>query len=247
MIKSIEFRKKDQQLFLLFWKKFEHRVDRLKNVYIKNIDESIILSYEKSNDAHISDKLIRFWLADSMISFYKERYLLNMLKIPKLSDLSIEVIVKALTVFDKVSDVNLLMQQIKGKNDINTHSFYLFKMNDFRHRWQEVCDLIHINFQVLSNKDIMLEMMRYLLMVTETLESVVNLYLEDDFLVMKGQDGAVLVDPISTKTEKCSIRAIVELISLAPKKIQVQYNKTLTPDFTNFLNDLFPSKVVYCT
>ena len=232
---------------MAFWKKIEPRIGKLKNVAIENNNESMVLSYETTKESKITQRVINLWLADSIVSYYKEQYLLKKLILPEVSNLSFEIIVKALTVFDKASDVGIVLDKIKKTSEINIYSFYVFKMSDLRTKWQDVCDLFQVNLPVLANKGVMMELMRYLLIVTETSVSVVNLYQEDNFWILRGGKGQVLADPIPLKGNKSSIRVILELISLAPEQINIKFNEKLTPDLSLFLENLFPSKVVYCT
>ena len=106
MLKKIQFRKSDHELFLAFWKQLEHKFTRVKNVVIENIDEEIIISFELvSSNSKLYTKLIKLWLADAMVVYYKEKFFASHMKLKGLNPVSFKLVIKALAIFDKAQDV----------------------------------------------------------------------------------------------------------------------------------------------
>lgn len=249
MKQKIEFRKKDHGLFLLFWKKLETKLDTTRNVVMENTDDSIILSYElPGSSSRIIKKLIRLWLADSIVLYYKEKYLKDHLLIPGKPDyITSGLILKALTVFDKSTDTEMVIGKMSGRTFINVHSFYVFCMGDNRARWQEICDLFSKSMPNLLASDVFMELMRYLLVGSEPAVSEAKVEIKDGMVLVTDCLGRNLVGPISTREPDFVSRVMLELVGLAPSKIIIGFSRAERPDLVSAINNLFESKVVYCT
>lgn len=245
---KIVFRKKDHELFLMFWKKFEKKIDKLKNVVIENTDEEILLTYEtQQGKGRAVENLIKFWLADSMVIYFKEKYIKSNLSVPQIKDLPLSLMVRALSIFDKATDVDCVFSQLKNMKKINVYSLYVFRFAEIRSRWQDICDLFIKNWGTLADSGVFMELMKYLLCVTESQEKEVNLYLENEILFITDKSKINLTEPIVVENDKDCVSAIFELISIAPQIIKVRFNKKLKPVLVGFLDNLFATKVSYCT
>ena len=248
MITKILFRKKDHELFLMFWKRFEKRISRLKNVVIENTDDEIILTFEDLQVSNkITTKLIKFWLADAIVVYYKEKYFKSNLITPSINDLPLSLMIRALSVFDKATDVEYVLDKLEGIRNINVYSFFVFRLSELRFRWQDICELFLKNIHNIVDSDVFIELMRYLLLVTEADIKEVNLYLNGKMLFIKDRGNKDLTDPILLENDTGCIRAVFELITLAPRNIKVKFNKQSQPILVGFIDNLFASKVSYCT
>ena len=249
MIKTIQFRKSDHDLFLIFWKQLEQKFSRFKNVVVENTNDEILLKFEiQSSNAKTYSKLIKLWLCDSMVVYYKEKYLLSHMKIAGLDNLPFKLIVKAITIFDKSQDVASLYDKIEtGTTDINVHSFYVFKMGELRQRWQEICELFSNNIRLMGHSEVLIELIRYLILVTESERRVVEIDIEENDICIKDENGTLLVEPIRLNEEGGSINVILHLISFAPKTIAIKFDKEKNPKLADFVENLFAGKVIYNT
>lgn len=246
---NIVFRKKDHDLFISFWKKFETKLDCLKNVVIENTDESINLSYEiPPHSSRLTNKVIKLWLADSMGQYFKEIYLHKNLILPKKTEIiSFGLLVKALTIFDKATDTEEIYKAMGELKNFNVYSYYVFRMGDMRLRWQEICDLFSKSIPGLIHKNAFIELMRYLLMVTDSGVGEATLDIEGNYFMVRDKDNKNLIDPINILDETGESRALFELISLAPKNIYIRFDIHKNARLASTINNLFESKIVYCT
>lgn len=248
MKNKIEFRKKDHDLFLLFWKQFEKKVDNLKDVVIENTGNNIILSYEIPPKApKLTNKMIKLWLADAIVIYNKEKYIKAHFKTPILDNLAMDLMARALSVFDKASDVEYVYDKLKDLKVINVWSLYVFRLASIRFKWQEICDLFSRNLPNLLETDVFIEFMRYLLVVTESSLFEAYLFIEDGLLYIKDKKDNDLTDPVNILGPRGCIKALMELISLAPKNIIICSKINTSPELEECINNLFATKVVYCT
>ena len=244
---KIVFRKKDHELFLMFWRRFEKKIERLKNVVVENTDDEILLTYETQQKGRGIEHLIKFWLVDSMVIYFKEKYIKANLIVPKIKELPLSLMVRALSIFDKATDVECVFSQLKHMKNINVYSLYVFRFAEIRSRWQDICDLFVKNLGSLADSEVFMELMKYLVFVTESQEKEVNLYLENEILFITDKSNSNLIEPIVVQNDKDCESVIFELISIAPQIIKVRFNKKLKPVLVGFLDNLFASKVSYCT
>ena len=242
---NIEFRKKDNKLFLLFWKRFEKKIEFLKNVTIENTDEIISLTYETTSK--LSNKVIKLWLADAIVLFYKEEYLLGSLKgLRDVGPINLNILAKALSIFDKASDVDYVINRIDSLVRFNVYSFYVFKLGELRLLWQDVANLIVKSFPLVVDSNALIELLKYLLIMSETNSLEVSVEAVGEYLYITDSTKNNLVEPILLDSA-CGIKTILELIALSPQIINISINSKLKPDVLKLINDLFESKVVYCT
>ena len=248
MLKKIQFRKSDHELFLAFWKQLEHKFTRVKNVVIENTDEEIIISFELvSSNSKLYTKLIKLWLADAMVVFYKEKFFKSHMKLKGLNEVSFKLVIKALAIFDKAQDVTFLLDKLDdGAKSINVHSFYIFKMGELRLKWKEICELFEMNLNNVNKSDVFFELIKYLILITESERKLVHLTFREDSILVLDENGKDLIEP--TKAEDSNfINILLGLISLAPQTISINLSDKNPPEFISVVENLFAGKVRYST
>ena len=248
MIRKIQFRKSDHELFLSFWRQLEHKFTRVKNVVIENTDDEIIISFELvSSNSKLYTKLIKLWLADAMVVYYKEKFFTSHMKLSGLSEIAFKLIVKALAMFDKSQDIGFILDKLElDLKKVNVHSFYIFKMGELRLRWKEICELFSSNLQAVNKKEVFFELIKYLILVTESERKVVQIAFKGDYILVLDEEGKNLIEPEKTE-EKNHINILLELISLAPKTISINLCEKNPTEFISVVENLFAGKVRYST
>ena len=242
---SIIVSKEHKDLFLMIWNKFESGFDLFKNVYIENGGDELCLKFSIVKNAKTTYKLIKTWVADSMVLHYKLNYFEANLKIPSGSHVPFKVLCQVLAAFDKIEDVRYILKDLEVTTEFNVCSYYSFKMFELRQRWQEVCDLFFASLPELVASDAFLDLTRYLLKVNTSIINKVFVSLTSDFIFMKNDKGENIIKPIINNNQGAE-NAVLELILLSPSSIYIRQNdieNTLARD----IKFLFDDKVVYCT
>jgi len=243
---SLYFLKNEQELFLMFWKKFEKEINNFKNIFIKNNEDNIVITFQiiQKNKLDALNN-IKVWLADCVVVYYKFKYLKENLIVPKLNAVSNDAVCKALAIYDKITDVEYALDSLEFQNELNVNSYYIFKLGELRIRWEEICKLFYYNLPELVASDAFLELLKYLLSITEpTIKSVYISCCENEIYI-KDEDGFILVEPVKLYQDYVT-KIILSVISLAPKNIYIKEGNKLK-DVGKSLVQLFNNKVVYCT
>ena len=248
MLKKIQFRKVDHELFLAFWKQLEHKFTRVKNVVIENTDEEIIISFELvSSNSKLYTKLIKLWLADALVVYYKEKFFASHMKLRGLNEVSFKLVTKALAIFDKAQDVSYVLDRFGLDNKlINVHSFYIFKMGELRLKWKEICELFTANLSSVNKSDVFFELIKYLILITESERKIVKLSFRGDEILVLDENDIDLIEP--TKADEGNfINILLGLISLAPQTISINLSEKNPSEFISVVENLFAGKVRYST
>lgn len=248
MLKKIQFRKSDHKLFLAFWKQLEHKFTRVKNVIIENTDDEIIISFELvSTNSKLYTKLIKLWLADAMVVYYKEKFFASHMKLKGLNDVAFKLVIKALAMFDKAQDISVILDKIElDAKKVNVHSFYIFKMGELRMRWKEICELFSSNLTSITKNEVFFELIKYLILVTECERKLVHIAFQDDYILVLDEEGQKLIEPERVE-EANHINILLGLISLAPKIIYINLTDKNSSEFISVVENLFAGKVRYST
>lgn len=248
MLKKIQFRKSDHELFLAFWRQLEHKFTRVKNVVIENTDEEIVISFELvSSNSKLYTKLIKLWLADAMVVYYKEKFFANNMKLKGLNETSFKLVIKALSIFDKAQDVSVVLDKFGTDSKfINVHSFYIFKMGELRIKWKEVCELFMANLSGVNKSEVFFELIKYLILTTESERKIVKLSFNGDEIFVLDENGSNLIEPTKAEDENF-INILLGLISLAPQIISINLSEKNPAEFISVVENLFAGKVRYST
>lgn len=119
---------------------------------------------------HVTNMIID----DYKYNFYKDNIVLND------NNVVFECFLKAISIFDSEADKEFIKNQIELSGEILVDSFYFFKLAPLRTRWKRTADIINQN-QILQSKNSMLEVLRYLITMSE------NFAMETHIVVSKNQ------------------------------------------------------------
>lgn len=158
------------------------------------------------------------------------------------NELTRAVLVKALTVFDKQTDKDLIKKELVVDSEINIESFYHFKLGVLRARWQDICVLVKENIGALCASQSLDNLLKFLIKTCE------NSY--DEVHIIKKNAKYFLCDskskPINIFGE-CegtdAIKSLENIITLSPAKIVIDDTQPLKEPFYNVLYNLFEDRV----
>jgi hypothetical protein len=242
----IIFSKQDNDIFLHFWKKFELFSNQLKSINIRNEEDCIRLCFSiKKSVKSILDQ-IKITLAETIVLNYKYKFMVNNLQLPDSFKEYKDALCKSLAVFDRTSDILEVVSLLNFTSSINIDSFYIFKLSNLRTKWKEVTDLFLENMANILYSNSFIELIRYLIMTTESDGVEVFVYKYNNTIYLRNKDGINLSDPIKVG-ENYLPEVVCELIMLAPLNIYLKYDRDKTKELTELIIDLFAEKVVVNT
>jgi len=203
--------------------------------------ENLAIATEEYNK-----ELVLSWLFDAIsetiIRNYKEEIFIEKLKSKINDSVALNSFVKALTMFDKSSDKDLIKSALKPCEVINIDSLYLFNLWELQKRWESVAVLICENVNSLLISGAFNELMKFLIITNEVEFGDVYLSLNNNEIFAKSVDGLEVFKVDYFNDDNTKIKLVSELISLAPNKI------ILTEDFSNleiaeYLEFLYDEKI----
>ena len=173
---------------------------------------------------------------------YKYDYLESRLGPYIKNELTKSAFLKALTIFDKQTDKDLIKKELVLGKELNINSFYNFKLYALRKRWEDICNVVEDNVSSIEKADAFSELLKFLIKTSDVNYDEVHLY--------KKHKNYVLLDKLNKPIEvldchnsSVEIKAITSLIALCPAKIVLHKNGDASEPFYDYIFDLFADKV----
>lgn len=241
--KHIIFEKTDTDMFMHFFKRLEEIQDSLKNIVILNREETIEIGFSIRRNSQNVIKKIEEILAHTILVFYKSNFIYKNISLPEGMEQYKNILSKSLAVFDRASEIEEIKEKICLGDKLYVESFYIFKLQSFRLRWEEICNLFLDNIESLQLAETFNELLRYLIFSTECSDSEVYINETPNQIFLVSKDGSNLIDPIN-RSVNYVMEVVSELIILAPKGIVLKKNTFEDSDLIETLIKLFQEKVV---
>lgn len=203
-------------------------------------DYKLMLAIKNQHKSQII-KLLDETIASFIVGVIKEDYLRKNLTLKKAKDLEFKAFLKALTYFDNEYDKQFIKRKLCYNNEIYFESFINFKLNDLKQKWSEVCSLTNENSTFLNSEDTFFELLKFLISNLKTKHAVVNVVYNKKNYKFLNDKKQELISQL--EKEKSDANLITSLISLAPAKINVITDGSLTLDTIDLINKLFKGKV----
>ncbi len=197
--------------------------------------------------AHENKKDYLFSLAidavcEAIIRGYKEDYLKKHLKIKFLGRVALATFIKALTMFDKQGDKDIIKKQLTPFSELNIDSFYNFRLWELEKRWKDICLLVSENSSHLLVSGSFQELMKFLISTNEPEIDEVLVHRKNGKIVFEEKDGKELAKFSYKNDDNDKISVLSELISFAPEKIIV-FGGEVGDELSELIISLFDGKV----
>ena len=176
---------------------------------------------------------------------FKYEFLDNNLGLTISNQLTKVAFVKALTVFDKQTDKDLIKKQLIFETELNIDSFYYFKLDELRKRWQEICLLVRDNIGTLQATDSLGDLLKFLIKTSEINFDEVHVYKKNQNYVItdKLNQPINIISSINHgHNQECTLE---DLIALSPAKIILHDEKNTNEPFFDYIFNLFDDKVSF--
>ena len=181
-------------------------------------------------------------VSEAIIRDYKEEYFTKNLKINSANKLDVATFIKTLVMFDKASDKDIIKSHLKPSDEILIDSLYNFRLWELNNRWQDICSLVTENSGYLLMSGSFLDLMRFLIMTSETEMSEVHVHYGNGNIFAQSAEGKEVFNLKYTEDDDSKINVLSELIGLAPEKI-VLYNDINDRELSSYIVSLFDGKV----
>lgn len=170
---------------------------------------------------------------DYKYSFYSEALFgekTNILFVPFL---------KAISIFDSDVDREIIKNQIDFSGEILVDSFYYFRLEALRHKWQKTAEIINSN-KILNSKNAMLDVLKYLTQMSD------NVVVKTDITISSKQIKLKQIGSLKCYKRNSTGHSnfLTEIISLNPSKINLKIDDGDSDDaVVMVLNELFTDKI----
>ena len=223
------------------YQQLKPRVQDVKGVmtcYEKLDTIKILLACPKHESVRIK-YFVADVLSEAISTFTKEEFLQKSLKFPQKTPLEIETFRSALVCFDRETDRYLInkCQDLSGESVV-IESFFHFKLQALKEKWNELIKIANDNTTYLLNGDSFIELLRFLIENIEIGCDEVNVVCQDGKYHVLSQD----FEKISQIEDECcdEINLVRKLLKLSPRKIN-----WYSQEHHEFLERVFSKRIYF--
>ena len=153
-----------------------------------------------------------------------------------------EAFLMAVSIFDAEIDKEIISSLLEFKDEIVIESFYYFKLQVLKDRWQRTANIINQN-GIMSNERSMIDVLKYLCAVSDNNSVLVNLMVNNGKIEMRNFSRAKKFKP-----DKEGISNLyAEMIKLNPMKINIKFDEFESEfeEITATLKSVFEDKIYF--
>ena len=180
-------------------------------------------------------KLIKEFLGEIYCLDLKRKYLLDRLHLPMLQNLSKEILIRTLIVFDRERDAELVSESVRLESEFSIDGFYYFRLKELNERWSEIAKLTEDNVALLYDESALNLLLKFLLSAVAPKSETVRILEKNGRYIMKVSDA-----PLAGKSLS-SGELMLELIDIAPMEIVFE-NKITDGKLLLRLSNIFDVK-----
>lgn len=236
-----------QKYFLIedIAKSLEHDIKLTNGIIICGLfDGRACLSIAvKDNEKEFIKALVLDVVSNHVVSYFKYEYLNDHINNSLVKE-NKKTLIKALTEFDKQTDIELVKKNLVFNNNIVLDSFYHFRLTELKKRWAEICELVNINLPNLISGDCLDDMMKFLISSGPIKTDEIYIIEKNDYLVLKGKILGESVIKFNKKSKDTEQKLISALISLSPKRIYLSSDVYSECKFLKNVENLFDGRVI---
>ena len=181
-------------------------------------------------------------VVDALSLGYKNVYFRNLLNIYG-NNFYQNVLVNTVCIFDNEYDKQIVSKVLDADQILCLDGYYNFRMSAIKKKWQEISKLVCENDFILSDNELIVEFLQYLLESLPSKEKEVSVSFDNDDFVIYGQNNQVLnrINSLA-KTSTPEEEAVLNVFCIKPNKVTVYYKTKPHNDFCNLMDKLFYTK-----
>lgn len=175
---------------------------------------------------------------------YKNVFMRNLLEIDG-DNFYQNVLVNTICLFDSEYDKQYVSRIMGDNATICLDGYYNFKMSPVKRKWYDVSKLVTDNSFILTDDELILEFLQYLLESMATKESTLSVSLNGDSFTLYNKDNKVLPKLKSlAKRVNVEEEAMLNVICLKPNNLTVYYRDKPSKQFCSMCDSLFNPKYI---
>ena len=158
-------------------------------------------------------------LADILITDCKSYYIQEHLRLPIENEICRHAFLKALSTFDCDTDKIIAKTLIELTPKFLLDSFYEFKIEPLKNRWNEVCMLANENISYLVCASTFSELLRFLISNIEPKSEEVHLVMRGSEIEVLGRGLKPLKPIYINESLPPDVQVVTKLVAIAPKRV----------------------------
>lgn len=170
-------------------------------------------------------------------TFLKEDFLDKSLKFPQKDKLELYTFKKALVSFDRETDRFLINKYLVLEENLILESFFHFKLQPLKEKWQELVKIANDNSTYLLSDDSFLELLKFLIDNIEIASDELNVVIQQEKIFIFDSNFHQIGDPKINVDEFGLVNKILEL---SPRKINWVCDKNVP-----FIEKVFSKRLLY--
>lgn len=179
-------------------------------------------------------------ICNIILLVFKKEYFSSKLDLQNLDITKKSVFLKALVMFDSISDKQEIKQEIILNKKIYIDSFYYFKLSFMREKWQEILNIINASTYT-TDSDSFLDLLKFLVNNLDCNVPLINVHFKNNkFLVYDSKNRLIKLKEVGDSVE---VDLINQIIELSPKIINLYCSNNISKDTFNVMYYLFDKKI----
>ena len=202
---------------------------------------SLLVAYP---DAHnmVFDKIIRTELCRYFSYYFKIDYFREHLVLKNVNTIYAEIFIRALSRFDQNLDIKDIMFALYDFDTINLQSFFYFRLNNMKRRWENLIALTNDNSVWQLTKQSFEDLLKFLIANLEPQISFVLIDIQDKITKILDKDNNIITQK-KIRAEHSHLWLAMALIKFSPKYICINHKNTKFN--LSLINKLFTNKIHY--
>lgn len=155
------------------------------------------------------------------------------------------VLVNTICIFDSEYDKQFIARIMSETETVCLDGYYNFKMSQVKRKWQDISRLVSDNNFILSDSELIIEFVQYLLESMTAKEQTLSVSLDENTFTLFDKHNKALPRLKSlAKRVSAEEEAMLNVICLKPAKLTVYYHGKLSKDFCSMCEALFSPQFV---
>lgn len=201
------------------------------------------LAVKQSKKDFIKAKILCV-VSDALVSNYKYEYLNEHIYENLIKEKDRNSLIRALTEFDKTTDVDLVKKNLVFNNQIVLDSLYNFRLQELKNRWKDIVELVNNNLPNLVASDTLCDMMKFLIASSPVKTDEVYIGENSDLIyLIDNLKNARLNFKWERSDNEVEQKLINQLIKLSPRRIYISKDVYGKIEFMKKIESLFDGRV----
>ena len=204
------------------------------NVHLKNL---LVVTFTNSASLEIKQRFAKI-----ILMYYKPKVILSPIKNFNLTNHDNLILLNILSNFDEFDDMNEILNSLSLCGKFYIQSYFYFKLQKLKKRWQDIGNLINENSQFLVDDKVKKEFMQFLMTVINSKSNFAKLSRKNNKVVVESEKVLIPQSLYYSQTEYDNL--LFAIIQNKPKKIEIEDYKNFDVAFVQELSTLFGNNLI---